>query len=493
MYVGNIAVEGDGLAYTEILVLRALILSPIIYVIFGANLMLNYNEMPRNSRLIFASAVGLCFNVLRIVASLIILLVELPVYLLRVILGAILTPIALLLTAGHVYALPCAAIHSLLQGSGSAVLRTVTVSDRRHIVRNCVTMNAGWLGPVTCFCTKDAVDASYLATTLILRQRGGGGPEAVWIRGKKVYVAMWPAISISALLKTHNQVSWKLMDPTTFQWRHIVVTFKDSLEDMVPSKAQCGIVKHSSLPMWTSNTITQNSLTQTADSRSDVQLTIKQQNLSGSVSSTESKTASKIQAVKILNDTMFNMYCGRWAHKKSIEHLGTMDRMEDLEELYNSPLGWNKYHKMRAAGNKIQVSRLDRRALVHIIAFASSMIFYVQFRDAKEPGWLGASVDLYALTFANYAFITLYAAEILTGAVNDIVEAKSVRYGVICTRAIDRGFVRGFYVPGGHWLSYENGSKDLPWYPVTKTQINVTCNSVIQCSSGSNVKVAGYV
>lgn len=173
-------------------------------------------------------------------------------------------------------------------------------------------------------------------------------------------------------------------------------------------------------------------------------------------------------------------------------YVGTIADLPDLEEYYNSPLGWNKYHHMQAAGNQIMVTRYDRRVLTHAIATMSSLSYYVQFRDSSE-GWLGLSVDLYGLVLANYALITGYAAEILIGKVNDVVDAKSDRYGVIVTKAIDRGYVRGFHVPHGEWLRYKNGDSDFPKHEVSATEVNTTCNSfVFQSEQGMKIKAHGY-
>lgn len=172
--------------------------------------------------------------------------------------------------------------------------------------------------------------------------------------------------------------------------------------------------------------------------------------------------------------------------------LGLISELFELDEWYNSPLGWNKYHLMRAEGTRIRIVRRDRRALSHLIATISSLLLYLQFRDSSQ-GWLGLSIELYGLIIANYALVTGYAAEILIGKVSELVNAKSDRYGVIATRAIDRGYVRGFHVPNGDWLRYKNGHEDLPTHGVTKTEVNVTCNSTVQqTQAGMKIRTFGY-
>lgn len=502
MYSENLQIEGDGLPYFELVALRALLLYPLNRVILNVNMKLSLSYNGR----VFFHAFGLFYNVIRVVASLTILLIEIPAFLLRLVLGYILYPVAIKLTAGHIYALPLAVIHSLISVPHKTSHCTVDVAMRSI---NSEKVNAGWLGPVTCFEAKNFQDASYIAAIYMLQQRGGGGPEVVCIRDNRVFVSMWRPLSISALFSTSDQVSWKLMDPVTYITRHVVVTFKKGLQESVrPSSSSNGTRNtppqnnatpqqnaHASRNLSQSNVAASQYVVVPVEQTSDSVTVVRPASaqyppeqstmlLGRHSSSPDSRTPSQRlndnEALRSIDGKRLKAFF-------SNQHLGTMDKLEELEELYNSPRGWNKYHKMRAVGTNVQVTRNDRRALGHLMALVWSLLIYWQFRDPKEPGWFGSSVDLYALVLANYAFITTYAAELLTGPVNDVTDAKSGRYGVICTRAIDSGFVRGFHVPGGHWLNYKNGDERLPWYTVTKTEVNVTCDCVMMDSSGTKV------
>lgn len=185
--------------------------------------------------------------------------------------------------------------------------------------------------------------------------------------------------------------------------------------------------------------------------------------------------------------------CGSEEMILSMEHLDVLNTLEDLDNLYRSPLGWNKYHLMRAMDHQIKLVRYDRRLFGHLMAIISSIFIYVQFRDGSVDNLLHISVDVYALIVANYALLTAYAAEVLTGPVTDVTEVKSERYGVIATRAIDRGYVRGFHVPNGEWLRYENGLETLPIHVVRRSEVNLTCNSVVRDGiDGPKIRIIGY-
>ena len=130
----------------------------------------------------------------------------------------------------------------------------------------------------------------------------------------------------------------------------------------------------------------------------------------------------------------------------------------ELEQYYISTLGWNKFHMKKKEGNKIIISRPDRRVASHLLALLSSFSLYTLYADPSK-GSFGLSVDLQALIIANCTFITAYAGEILVGPYSEVVDAKSERYGIIVTRAIDQGYFRGFHLPNGDWLMYKNVAK----------------------------------
>lgn len=119
MYSGNITVEGDGLAYPELNVLRALIVEPfVVLVIYSSSLMAYIGAMQRDMpRLLHRwrfvlemVAVSLLdfvvlLHIIRIVFTICCLALELCLWPLRVLLGQFFAPITASFSAGHLYAL----------------------------------------------------------------------------------------------------------------------------------------------------------------------------------------------------------------------------------------------------------------------------------------------------------------------------------------------------------------------------------------------------
>lgn len=75
-YSRNIRVEGDGLAYDELNILRALALESVLYVLMGCNMQLAYNKGKSNGWIYCGHILGTIFGVLRFAVSALILAVE---------------------------------------------------------------------------------------------------------------------------------------------------------------------------------------------------------------------------------------------------------------------------------------------------------------------------------------------------------------------------------------------------------------------------------
>ncbi|KAI0561906.1 hypothetical protein FGB62_69g117 [Gracilaria domingensis] len=477
MYSRNIRAEGDGIGYNELNLLRAILLEPVLYVVMRSNLLLHFNFGLMNGYVILGHGLGLIFNLFRLVISVSILIFEAIAWPVRIIVGIALAPIAMLLSAGHVYALPCKVIHELLFDTGFIHVRRITVSQ--FPVSRKRVLNAGVLGPVQVYEASSGKQASYIASYLQIQQRCGNGPESIWIHGRHVLVSDWRQISLSGILQ-RGKFSWDLLDLRTWHWRRTIFQFGDKgiLTRSSPHRAHLengscvDSPESSATECDVGNSMADAGVNSITDFRDETRfMTTRSEGLNQQQILTGIQTASLRK--NVLSD----------------ETLDPLSTLSEVEEFYTSPLGWNKYHWMQATGNQVRVLRRDRRVLAHITALVSCLFLYFQFRE-ESTGWFGISVELQALLVANYALVVVYAAEIVVGKTVDIVDAKSERYGTIVTRAIDSGFVRGFHVPNGHWLGYKNGAEWLPWHSVTPEEVNATCNSVVfKTGYGRKIKV----
>lgn len=590
-YAGNLTVEGDGLGYLDLNVLRLFVNRMCSLQILLANRLLETNPDTWTYSVYLAHTTASTFNGLRVLLSLVILVLEIVVLPVRFVVGIVFNSILTTLSLGHMYALPMELSFSLsrvyqhtwliyfLPIHNPLVLRTVKVAPLRDPHARITIRNAGLHGPVWCCRMSNAHNASMLAAQFKIRQRAGDGPEAILVTGAYVYISRWVPLSASsifpdlmrhlspndlprsifrnsALQEDRNIASWKMLDTTTHEWRMTLIEFEDKwterVRDAPPRRfptleeMRVGVRTHYSLyinaavdpnparvmdsnphsvniPVDAGNESPgqvqqqgqpQDQPVHTAPSPSHPTFSSSHipsgahpsnqalQNQSLQVPAVEeaAENTTTVAAAVQFETTLSSVrsreqrvhLCGVRSYLVSDEHLGTVSTLQQLEEIYNSPLGWNKYSHMRARGDKIEVVRNDRRVLGHILAILSSIILYVQFRD-RDEGWAGSSIDLNALIFTNYAFITAYAAQIITGPVLDVVEAKSDRYGIMVTRAIDRGFVRGFHVRHGEWLDYRNGAVHLPCHEVRRSEVNLSCNSVVAArDEGLKVKVLAY-
>ena len=282
-----------------------------------------------------------------------------------------------------------------------------------------------------------------------------------------MFVSWWRPWTITSFVRG-NETAWSLWDIPTMKWRKMVFDFHIDQFSSVESTAsfsEQGDDEFIARPI--------NFLVAPYD----------QQNILSNMARNVAVLPSSLEWLHDIGTPVFH---------SSDENCGEISTLHELEEYYNSPLGWNKYHRMRKEGNKIRVPRPDRRIASHFLAFISSLFLYFWYKDSSR-GRLGLFIDLHALIVANYVFITAYAGKILLGAYSEVVDAKSDRYGIIVTRAIDQGYVRGFHVPNGNWLIYKNGKKDSEVHEITKTEINATCNSIVKEEGNEiRIKVIGY-
>lgn len=73
------------------------------------------------------------------------------------------------------------------------------------------------------------------------------------------------------------------------------------------------------------------------------------------------------------------------------------------------------------------------------------------------------------------------------------MDAKNERYGIMVTRAIDQGYVRGFNTENSRCLIYQNKDKGDEVHEITKTEVNATCNLVVrEEGNGMKITVIGY-
>ena len=115
MYLGNLRVEGDGMPFPELNLLRLVLLYPIIFVVMGINLLIDYNyDKPTMSVIYLAHAMGFVVNIIRIVLSSVIFVVEVAALPFRIVIGTLLSPLALYISAGHIYAIGVSAVHFIL-------------------------------------------------------------------------------------------------------------------------------------------------------------------------------------------------------------------------------------------------------------------------------------------------------------------------------------------------------------------------------------------
>ena len=474
MYSGNVVVEFDGLAYSELNILRALILQPFVKgAVYYSSLMAYIVELrreetpqpgPMTSR--FPFSVTLCmafiifFNILRIVCTTCCLLLELCAWPVRMVLGALLSPITTSFSAGYLFA-----------RRYEAFIRP-GCTTRRIRVRNSVycrvrSVPASFLGKVVWFETINHSHASYIASVLKLQQRCGTGPECILLDGTNVFVSWWRPWTITSFVRG-SDTEWNLWDVCGMAWRRIIFEMDHDEESnlrKLSNDVEGSDVGFKKTPIKFSPAV------------------VCGQKLSASLPTSTSPTPYSSEWSRVRGSPAFST---------SDESCGEISTLYELEEYYNSPLGWNKYHRMTKEGNKIRVSRPDRRIMSHLLALLSSLSLYLWYKDSSK-GRFGLFIDLHALIVANYAFITAYAGEILVGKYSEVVDAKSERYGIIVTRAIDQGYVRGFHVPNGNWLIYKNGEKGSEVHKITKTEVNATCNSVVKDEGiGMRIKVIGY-
>ena len=467
MYSRNIASEADGMAYSELNILRSLFLEPLIVLAVSCSSVIGYGSVKEHLRPKWVTLMAFIWltmlsHLLRIVSNILILLIELTVWPIRVFLGVLLSPYTERLSAGYLYAL------------GYETFVQSGCTTRRIKVNNLVpcrirTVPACCFGKVLWFQTENYCDAFRIVSLLKLQQRCGTGPECILLDGMNVFVSWWRPWNITRLVR-RNETAWNLYDVYGMKWRRMVFEMThDGQSD---------------------TDMTSNNIDQPFDGFSEKPIKFLSKYNKSDV--TIGKTEGSQGVPPILPIFSYLGYPGTFRFNNSDVTCGEISTIYELEQYYNSPLGWNKYHKMKKEGNKIRVLRSDRRAMSHLLALFSSLSLYIWYKDSSQ-GRFGLFIDLQALIVANYAFITAYAGEILLGAYSEVVDAKSDRYGIIVTRAIDQGFVRGFYVPNGDWLIYTNGAEGREVHEITKTEVNATCNSIVkEVDNGMKIRVIGY-
>lgn len=452
IYSENLNAESDGIAYNEILFLRSILLHPIAlgiaHLAFFSSMIHNPRSPQHHGRenvkfgnihpqLFLVHVIAFILHFLRIFISTLILVLEILLWLPRVILGTIFTPFGFKISVGQIYALPCSFWDRLLGRIGLSVYKTVLVrsnpscsmsgSSEKAVPRNIF----GGFWSMQAYKHKSFIEANYNAMCHRLKQRGGRKPEIIFLFGQHVLISNWSPITIDALMEllfdifNRKQVlrcSWEVLDVHALYWTRTVIIFEDE---------------------W-NKTIFE-------------ELLKDEENIAEIFPEVQKVTNDNVSEVG--NGTVF-----LWRHLK------TFSNIRELEDLFYSPLGFNKYHHMEAYENMIKVHRPDRRWNAHLLALVSSFLllcfFQYQSSASSETEFSffsldTLSVDVIGLLIANYVFISAFAAEALTGKVEDIVDARNERYGLIVSKALNGGFVRGFHVvdekgESYDWMFYEN-------------------------------------
>ena len=158
-------------------------------------------------------------HAVRMVLAIIIFVVEIIFLPIRFVFGTILTPIALKLQIGHVYALPCQILRFGYRGIVNWKTVHASVTNLPLPPPGQSPLCEEYVGSMRVFMMSSFKDVQTLASAYQFRQPTNAGPEVILIHGNILFVSMRNPTILSILISVKGWIEWNLFDPVQCKWR----------------------------------------------------------------------------------------------------------------------------------------------------------------------------------------------------------------------------------------------------------------------------------